>query len=144
MDPNLTWQVLAVKMKAALKKVEAEVKKIARSREVTPLVERAKARVAEIAMREEYNKGFSYLLSMRWSLADSRFRKLLRREGDSPWKDRARRGLKEIEAGKLVAQAQRALQGKQMELAKDLLRQAMEIKEARHFGKKARELYRSL
>jgi len=139
-DPKLLWQTLAKALATVLKKVEGEVKRIARGKEETPEVLRAKARVIEIEMREEYRKAFDFVVAMRWSQAEKRFEEILKRAEENEWKARAKNGAKEIEAGKLVEEAQKALRKRRKPEAKSLLTKALEVKGAYYYSQKAREL----
>jgi outer membrane protein assembly factor BamD (BamD/ComL family) len=95
-------------------------------------------------MRDDYYKGYNAVVHMKWSVAKERFSKVLDRKPENEWSWRAKRGLKEIEAGKLYAEAARALRANRIPKAKDLLAKVRAIKEATHYRKLARELARKL
>ncbi|MHC5081602.1 MAG: hypothetical protein ACYTHN_21580 [Planctomycetota bacterium] len=138
---RMRYQVLAKKMDAQRKRVEAEVKKIAESTEESPLVLRAKSRAMVLEQRECYDDGLAQLEKKRWAKAEELFQKGIAIERESEWKKKCKNGLIEIKAGKAYYEAD-ALYGKRrFKECKALCEKVVsQYKEAKYFSAMAKEL----
>ncbi|MHC4779729.1 MAG: hypothetical protein ACYTFG_14230 [Planctomycetota bacterium] len=140
-SPRLKHNSLAKVMDRCRKKVEDAVKKLAKSDEDTPLVQRAKNRAQVIETRECYDKGAVALGKRDWNKSADQFNKGLAIEQDSHWKHKCKTGLLEIKAGKLFVQAERLYKMRQFSPCKDKLDTIVsDYKEAKYFAALAKEM----
>lgn len=119
--PKLNYSTLGKWMDKAQDQVEAEVKKLAKSDEKSPLVERAKKRASEIEQREIYEKALVEFEAEKWEKAEELFNKAIAIALDSEWKKKAQNGLIEIKAGKMFKEAELLYKGKRFKECKEKL-----------------------
>jgi hypothetical protein len=120
-SPKMNYSTLGKWMDKAQDQVEAEVKKLAKSDEKSPLVERAKKRALEIEQRETYDKALIEFEKQDWKKAEELFNKAIAIECDSEWKKKAQAGLVEIKAAKMFLEAEQLYKGKRFKECKDKL-----------------------
>jgi tetratricopeptide (TPR) repeat protein len=121
--PKLNYSTLGKWMDKAQAQVEAEVKKLAKSDEKSPIVERAKKRALEIEQREIYEKALVEFETEKWEKAEELFNKAIAIAMDSEWKKKAQNGLVEIKAGKMFKEAELLYKGKRFKECKEKLEQ---------------------
>jgi hypothetical protein len=144
-SPRLKYGALSKVMNRCRKKVETAVKKLAKSDEDTPIVERAKLRAQVIEQRECYDKGVVALGKRNWNKAADNFNKGIAIEQDSEWKKKCKTGLLEIKAGKLFMEAERLYKLRRFKTCKDKLDQIVcDYKEAKYFSALAKELLKKV
>jgi hypothetical protein len=143
-NPKMNWRQLGKVMESAIKKVETQVKRLAKSKEESPLVERAKVRANEIDMREGYAKGLDLTYKKKWALAEKAFQAVLDNKADNAWKKKAEAGMMEIKAGKLFTEAEYAVKKRRYQEAKELLDKVLKIKESQYYRQLATELIKKV
>lgn len=121
--PKLNYQTLGKWMDKAQAQVEGEVKKLAKSDEDSPLVQRAKKRALEIDQRELYEKALAEFETEKWEKAEELFNKAIAVASESEWKKKAQNGLIEIKAGKMFKEAELLYKGKRFKECKEKLEQ---------------------
>lgn len=141
---KLSFRQLAKCMETALKKVETEVKKLASSKEESPLVQRAKVRFAEIEMRDAYDKGMELACDMKFDQAEKKFKEALDRQEENKWKKAAQDGMVEVKAGRLFVDGELAYKNKQYQKSKELLDQVIKLNESRFWKPQAIELLKKV
>lgn len=140
-SPKLAWNAFSKVMEATQKKVEADVKKLAKSEEDTPLVQAAKKRANVIEQRETYDDGIELLDKKKYDEAEAKFKKVVESAQDSEWKKEAQVGLVEIKAAKMYEEADRLYTQRRFKECKDLCDKILkECKEARYYGALVTEL----
>jgi tetratricopeptide (TPR) repeat protein len=120
-SPKLNYSTLGKWMDRAQKSVEMEVKKLAKSDEDSPLVQRAKKRALELDQRETYEKGIEEYNRERYDKAEELFNKAIAIEADSEWKKKSQTGLLEIKAAKLFKEAEQFYKMKRYKECKEKL-----------------------
>jgi len=131
---RLNHSSLSRVMDRTRKYVEAAVKKLAKSKEDSPLVARAKVRAQVIEQRELYDAGLGNLEKKRWVKAEESFLKALEIEQDSDWKKKAKVGLIEIKAGKAYYESEKLYKMRRFKQCKELLDKILgDFKEAKFF-----------
>lgn len=143
-DPALQWKTLADALRKVLKKADDQAKALAKKPDDSQRVRQARDRVVHIEMREEYNKAMALAVAGKWAQAEKLFRALMDCKNEDEFKSRAKNGIREIEAGKLVEEAQKAIRARRIEEARTLLDMAAALDEAEHYSKIAKELLKSL
>ncbi len=143
-DPGLQWKTFADALRKALKKADDQVKALAKRADDNPRVRQARDRVVHIESREEYNKAMASALAGKWAQAEKGFRALTDSKTGNEFKTRAKNGLLEIDAGKIVEEALTAIRARRIEQARNLLNMAVALKEAEHYSKIAAEILKSL
>lgn len=119
--PKLNYSTLGKWMDKAQAQVEAEVKKLAKSDEDSPIVQRAKKRALEIEQREIYEKALEQLQTEKWDKAEELFNKAIEIACESEWKKKSQNGLVEIKAGKMFKEAELLYKGKRFKECKEKL-----------------------
>lgn len=143
-SPKMSYRQLAKVMERAIQKVEREVKRLAQSRDDSPLVTRAKARWAEIEMRDLCDKAAELTFDRHWDLAEKTLKEVLDRKEDNEYKKAAQVGMKEIQAGKLFEKAEYYYKKKWYPKAKELLDKVIKIRESRIYKQQATELLKKV
>jgi tetratricopeptide (TPR) repeat protein len=143
-SPKMNYRQLAKVMESAIKKTEKEVARLARSKEASPIVERAKVRYAEIEMRDLVDKGMAYCYDERWDKAEEAFKDVLGRKEDNQYKKKAQDGMMEIKAGKLYVEGNYLYKKKRYQQAKDCLDKVLTIKESKYFKQMATTLLKKV
>jgi len=143
-SPKMSYRQLAKVMESALKKVEKEVARLAKSKKDDPIVERAKVRFAEIEMRDLCDKGLSYCYDERWDKAEEAFKDVLGRKEDNQYKKKAKDGMMEIKAGKLYVEGHYLYKKKRYQQAKDCLDKVLKIKESKYYKQMATALLKKV
>jgi tetratricopeptide (TPR) repeat protein len=131
-SPKLSWRHMGKFMEKAIKKVEREVKRLAKSKEDTPIVQRAKVRANEIDMRDGYNKGLDYTYKRKWARAEKEFQAVLDNKAENQWKKKAENGMMELKAGKLFVEAERMEKKRRYSQAKELLDKVVRINQSKY------------
>lgn len=140
-SPRLKYSLLTKWMDRATKKVEAQVKKLAASKEDTPLVKKAKARAEVLEQRDIYVKGCEFLDRKQWKKAEEKFQEALKIEQGSEWKKKAEVGMVEIKAGQLLEQAEKEYKLRKFKQCKETLDKLLkECKQSKFFSAHAKEL----
>jgi len=140
-SPKVKYKSFAMTMDRARTKVEKAVKKLAKSKKDSPLVQKAVARVKSLDQRALFDKGLSQIQRRNWSGAEKAFNEGIGLGGDSDWKKKCEAGLKEIEAGKLFMQAQQFEKTRRYVQCKETLDKILgEYKEAVYFVDLAKDL----
>jgi tetratricopeptide (TPR) repeat protein len=131
---RLNHSSLSRVMESKRKRVEALVKKLAKSKEDSPLVERAKKRAQVIEQREFYDKGLTYLERKRWVQAEREFNKGIEIDQDSEWRKKCKTGLLEIKAGMKFQEAEKLYKYRRFTQCKELLEEIIsKFKEAKFY-----------
>jgi hypothetical protein len=139
--PKLNYSTLGKWMDKAQDQVEAEVKKLAKSSEDSPLVKRAKKRALEIEQRETYDKALVEFEKQDWKKAEDLFNKAIAITCDSEWKKKAQTGLIEIKAAKMFLEAEQLYKSKRFKECKDKLDEiSKECKGAQFYTADIKEL----
>lgn len=139
--PKMNYSTLGKWMDKAQEQVEAEVQKLAKSDEKSPLVERAKKRAMEIDQRETYDKALVEFEKKRWEKAEELFNKAIAIECDSEWKKKAQAGLTEIKAAKMFLEAENLYKNKRFKECKEKLDEiAKECKGAQFYAADIKDL----
>jgi hypothetical protein len=144
---RLRHQTLAKKMDVLRKRVEKEVKKLAKAggKESSALVEYAKARAAVLEQRDLYDEGLGFLEKKQWAKAEERFKKGIELGKDSEWKKKCQTGLLEIKAGKAYYEADRLYGKRRFKECKELCEKVVNnYKEAKFFAALAKELLKKV
>lgn len=140
-SPKMNYSTLGKWMDKAQDKVEAEVKKLAKSDEDSPLVQRAKKRALEIEQREIYDKALVEFEKKRWEKAEELFNNAIAIECDSDWKKKCQTGLIEIKAAKMFLEAEQLYKNKRFKECKEKLDEiAKECKGAQFYAADIKEL----
>lgn len=139
--PKMNYSTLGKWMDKAQDQVEAEVKKLAKSDEDSPLVQRAKKRALEIEQRETYDLALVEFEKKRWEKAEEIFNKAIAIECDSEWKKKAQAGLVEIKAAKMFLEAEQLYKNKRFKECKEKLDEiAKECKGAQFYAADIKDL----
>jgi hypothetical protein len=139
-SPKLKHSALAKVMGRARDKVEKQVHNLARTEEDTEIVKRAVIRSRVIDQRELYSAGLRDLEKKEWTRAGEKFENGSRIPQDSEWREKCVTGLKEIQAGKLFAKAEKLIKAKKYRMALNILQRILvEFREAKYFGSLAKE-----
>jgi tetratricopeptide (TPR) repeat protein len=141
---KLNFRQLGKCMETALKRVEGDVKKLAASKDESPIVARAKTRAAEIEMRDDFGKGMDFACDMKWDLAEKSFKKVIDRTEENKWKKSAQDGMIEVKAGKLFVEGEQAYKNKNYTKSKELLDQVIKLNESRFWKPQAIELLKKV
>lgn len=138
---RLNHSSLASVMERVRKNVESQVKKLSKSEEDSPLVQRAKARAEVIEQRELYDDGLGFLEKQKWNQAEEKFNKALAITQDSEWKKKSQVGLIEIKAGQAFHEGEKLYKLRRFKPCKDLLAATLkDCKEATYFCGLIKEL----
>lgn len=139
-SPRLRYTTLSKVMDRSRERVEAEVKKLAKSNEESDLVKRAKVRAQVIEQRETYDKGLEALEKQDWRNAEAAFNKGIELEQDSDWKAKCKTGLIEIKAGQALEEVDKLVKYRRYKEAKEALVKILaDYKEAKYFAAIAKE-----
>jgi hypothetical protein len=139
--PKMNYSTLGKWMDKAQDQVEAEVKKLAKSDEDSPLVQRAKKRALEIEQRETYDKALLEFEKKKWEKAEEIFNKAIAIECDSEWKKKSQAGLTEIKAAKMFLDAEQLYKNKRFKECKEMLDNiAKECKGAQFYQAEIKDL----
>ena len=139
-SPKLNYNLLGKWMDRAEKAVEKEVRKLAKSKEDTPLVQRAKKRAKVLDQRKFYEEGAKELDRQKWSRAEEKFNKAIELAEASEWLKKAKVGLIEIKAGKKFHEAEKLYKIRRFKECKKALETILrDYKEAKYFGALAKE-----
>ncbi len=133
-SPRLRYTTLSEVMDRSRRRVEIQVRRLARKDEDSALVKRAEFRYDEIRQRDFYSAGAEALGEWDWGKAGANFEKGLAIDRDTEWKQKCLNGLVEIKAGKAVEEAEKLIDGRRYEEARKALEKIVkEFGEAQYF-----------
>lgn len=143
-SPKLNYRQLGKMMESAIKRVEKEVARLAKSDEDSDLCKRAKTRFAEIEMRDTLAKGLEYTYDKKWARAEKALKEVLDRKDENEYKKKAEAGMKELQAGKLFVEGERLYKKKRYKQSKEILDKVIKIRESKYFKQLATELLKKV
>jgi predicted negative regulator of RcsB-dependent stress response len=143
-NPKMSYRQLAKVMSSAIKRVEKEVGRLAKSSEESPLIDRAKTRWAEIEMRGLCDKAADYTFKRNWALAEKKYKEVLGHKEDNQYKKVAKIGLREVQAGKLFTEGEAFYKHKRYRQAKEVLDKVIKIRESKIYKQMATDLLKKV